>query len=103
MSLESGLRIVIEAAADFISSRIAGPTCGFVCSAKESPIPQALFCRVAEYLSANVMAVVVIDPVPQRVHIYSADNETTILGASDKLTFPDVLPGLEVIVGKLFE
>lgn len=59
--------------------------------------------KVAEYLSANVLTVAVIDPVAQRVHIYSADNETTILNATDLLTFPDVLPGFEVIVAKLFE
>ena len=29
--------------------------------------------KVGEYLSANVLAVAVIDPVPQQVHLYSAD------------------------------
>lgn len=59
--------------------------------------------KVAEYLSANVLQVAVIDPVSQRVHVYSADQETTILNATDLLTFPDVLPGFEVAVAKLFE
>ena len=59
--------------------------------------------KVAEYLSANVLTVAVIDPTPKRVHIYSADNEATILNSTDLLTFPDVLPGFEVVVERLFE
>ena len=59
--------------------------------------------KVAEYLSANVLTVAVIDPVPKRVHLYSADNEATILNSTDLLTFPDVLPGFELVVERLFE
>ena len=59
--------------------------------------------KVAEYLIANVLTVAVIDPVSRRVHIYSADNETTILNITDVLTFPDLLPGFEVAVERLFE
>ena len=59
--------------------------------------------KVAEYLSANALTVAVIDPVPKRVHVYSADNEATILNSNDLLTFPDVLPGFEVRVERLFE
>ena len=59
--------------------------------------------KVAEYLSANVLTVVVIDPVPKRVHLYAADNEATIVNSTDLLTFPDVLPGFEVVVDRLFE
>ena len=59
--------------------------------------------KVAEYLNANVLTVAVIDPVSQRVHVYSADNETMILSNADLLTFPDILQGFEVGVGSLFE
>lgn len=59
--------------------------------------------KVAEYLNANVLTVVVIDPVPQRVHIFSADEEATILNAGDRLTFANVLPGFEIAISKLFE
>ena len=59
--------------------------------------------KVAEYLSADVLTVVVIDPVPQRVHVFSADREVTVLNSSDLLTFPDFLPGFEIVVGRLFE
>lgn len=57
--------------------------------------------KVAEYLSANVLIVAVLDPARQQVHLYS-DDETTVLNATDRLTFPDVLPGFEVAVGRLF-
>lgn len=58
--------------------------------------------KVAEYLNANVLTVAVIDPARQQVHLYS-DTETTVLNATDLLKFPEVLPGFEVVVGRLFE
>lgn len=58
--------------------------------------------KVAEYLSANVLSVAVVDPQRQQVHLYS-DKETTVLNATDPLTFPEVLPGFEVVVARLFE
>ena len=62
-----------------------------------------IFQKVAEYLSADVLTVAVVDPVSKRVHVYSADNETQILNNADLLTFPDILPGFEIVVGSLFE
>lgn len=59
--------------------------------------------KVGEYLGANVLTVAVVDPESQHVHLYSADRETVILKTDDQLTFPDLLPGYEMIVGKLFE
>jgi Uma2 family endonuclease len=59
--------------------------------------------KVGEYLSADVLTVAVIDPVPHRVHVYSADRETMVLNVGDTLTFPDVLNGFDVAVAKLFE
>ena len=59
--------------------------------------------KAAEYLSADVLTVAVVDPAKQRVHLYSADNETVILNAADMLRFPDLLPGFEVVVERLFE
>ena len=58
--------------------------------------------KVAEYLSANVLTVAVIDPERQQVHLFT-DNETTVLEATELLTLPNILPGFEVVVGKLFE
>ena len=59
--------------------------------------------KVSEFLDANVLTVAVIDPVPRRVHLFSADRESTVLNADDLLTFPDILPGFEVSVSRLFE
>lgn len=59
--------------------------------------------KVAEFLDADVLAVAVVDPVPRRVHLFSADRESTVLNADDLLTFPDILPGFEVSVSRLFE
>ncbi len=59
--------------------------------------------KVAEYLNANVLTVAVIDPSSKHVHVYSADHEARILTSDDHLTFPDILPGFEVVVGSLFE
>lgn len=63
---------------------------------------QDILQKVAEYLSANVLTVAVIDPIPQRVHLFS-DTETTVLNSTDVLTLPAILPGFEVTVGRLFE
>ena len=59
--------------------------------------------KAGEYLSAEVLTVAVVDPIPQKLHLYSADRETMVLNVDDLLTFPDVLPGFEVVVGRLFE
>jgi len=71
-----------------------------ICS--ESDRWKDILQKVAEYLSANVLTVAVVAPVRQQVHLYS-DKETTVLNATDLLTFPEVLPGFEVVVGRLFE
>ena len=59
--------------------------------------------KVGEYLSADVLTVAVVDPEPQRVHIFSADRETVILDSNDVLTFPDLLSGFEIVVARLFD
>lgn len=59
--------------------------------------------KVAEYLNADVQTVAVLDPASKRVHVYSADNEATIVEGTDVLTFPDILPGFEVVAENLFK
>lgn len=60
--------------------------------------------RIAEeYLSAGVITVAVADPKTQRVHLFSADREATVLNAEDELTVPEILPGFHVAVSRLFE
>ncbi len=62
-----------------------------------------IYQKVGEYLSADVLTVAVVDPEQQRVHLFSADRETAVLNSSDQLTFPDILPGYEIVVARLFD
>jgi Uma2 family endonuclease len=59
--------------------------------------------KVGEYFGADVLVVAILDPATKRVHLFSVDRETTVLGAGDRLTIPGVLDGFEVEVGRLFE
>lgn len=59
--------------------------------------------KVSEYLSADVLIVLVVDPAPRCVHVFSSDNAVVALNADDRLTIPDVLPGFEIPVSQLFE
>lgn len=59
--------------------------------------------RVAEYLNAGVLTVALLDPKNCAAYLYWADISPAILGADDSLTFPEILPGFEVVVGRLFE
>lgn len=59
--------------------------------------------KVGEYLGADVLLVAMIDPELQRVHLFSADREPMVFNATDRLTFPEVLSGFEIVVGQLFD
>jgi len=59
--------------------------------------------KVLEYLNAGVLAVALIDPESLKVHVYRNETSPVVLGADDTLTFPDILPGFQVVVGQLFE
>ena len=59
--------------------------------------------KVAEYLTADVLVVVVLDPDPQTAHIFSADEAPRTLNADDMLTFPGLLEGFAERVGRFFE
>jgi Uma2 family endonuclease len=59
--------------------------------------------KVGEYVSAGVLTVAIADPQTQRIHLFSADREATVLNANEELTFPDILPGFAVPVKRLFE
>lgn len=62
-----------------------------------------IYQKVGEYLSADVLTVALMDPESERVHLFFADRETVVLSSNDQLTFPDILPGCEIMVAKLFE
>ena len=59
--------------------------------------------KVAEYLGAGVLVVVVLDPGPQTAHVFSADDPPRVLRAEDELTLPGILDGFAVRVGTFFE
>jgi Uma2 family endonuclease len=59
--------------------------------------------KVAEYLSAGVLFVTVVDPDDEAAVVYGAESAPRTLGREDELTYPDVLPGFAVVVGRLFE
>jgi Uma2 family endonuclease len=62
-----------------------------------------ILTKVAEYLSAGVALVAVVDPEHRSVHVYSSQAPARIVSNADELTFPEVLPGLSVLVKELFE
>jgi len=56
-----------------------------------------IVAKVGEFLSAGVQVVAVLDPQERKLHVYSADRPTLILGEKDLFQIdeflPDVLPG----------
>jgi len=59
--------------------------------------------KVAEYLRAGVLAVVVLDPERTTAHVFGPDEAPVALTANQDLTLPGILPGFTVRVGRLFE
>jgi Uma2 family endonuclease len=59
--------------------------------------------KVSEYLSAGVLAVVVLDPEPQIAHVFSADQPPRALKSEDELVLPGILDNFRVRVGRFFE
>jgi Uma2 family endonuclease len=59
--------------------------------------------KVAEYLAAGVLFVVVLDPEPQTAHMFGADVPPRMLESDDELTVPTLLEGFGVRVGRFFE
>jgi Uma2 family endonuclease len=59
--------------------------------------------KIAEYLRVGVVTVLVIDPEKQSAHVFSADDAPRTLTADDVLTFPGILEGFQVRVGRFFE
>ena len=59
--------------------------------------------KVAEYLTAGVQLVWVIDPTPKTITIYRANSDRTRLTSNDLLTGEHVLPEFSVPVAQIFE
>ncbi len=59
--------------------------------------------KVAEYLRAGVLMVVVLDPKSQAAHLFSPTDPPCKLGSEDELVLPSILEGFRVRVGRFFE
>lgn len=59
--------------------------------------------RMHVHLKAGVPAVVVIDPVTESASVFRPDARPEVFEKDGTLTIPDVLPGFEVPVARLFE
>ena len=59
--------------------------------------------KVAELLCAGVTAVCVLDPEPQTVHIFRADQPVQILNEDEDFTLPEILGDFRVPVRKFYE
>lgn len=62
-----------------------------------------VLAKVAEYLKAGVVVVVVLDDARRMAHYFGADGTSRMLGAEEELTFPGVLEGFRVEVRRFFE
>jgi Uma2 family endonuclease len=59
--------------------------------------------KIREYLNAGVLIVVVLDPLKQSAYVYSADEAPLTLTVDDDLSFPGILEGFRIRVGRFFE
>jgi Uma2 family endonuclease len=62
-----------------------------------------VLAKVAEYLDAGTVVVLVLDDQRRMAHEYRADGTTRVLGADDELVIPDLLGEFRVRVGRFFE
>jgi Uma2 family endonuclease len=62
-----------------------------------------VLAKVAEYLDAGTTVVLVLDDQRRLAHLYRADGTTSLLGAEEELTIPDLLGDFRVRVGRFFE
>lgn len=59
--------------------------------------------KVAEYLNAGVLAVLVLDPERRMIQVFTPDEPVRILGDSDELTLPGLLDDFRVAVRLFFD
>ena len=64
--------------------------------------PQVLI-KVAEYLSAGVSTVCLVDPRSSTIHLYRSEDPLQDFGTEDQWSVPEVLPGLSIPVRQFFE
>jgi Uma2 family endonuclease len=59
--------------------------------------------KIAEYLTAGVSVVCIVDPKTKSAHLYYPDRPERALASSEDLTVPEILGDFRVPVSKLFE
>jgi len=59
--------------------------------------------KVAEYLNAGVLVVIVLDPEPQITHVFSANAPPKTLKTDEELVLPGILDDFRVRAGRFFE
>ncbi|MDZ4767841.1 MAG: Uma2 family endonuclease [Chloroflexota bacterium] len=86
--------IVEQGVADYIST---------ICIEIQSPDDRltTMRAKAAFYLTHGARTALVVMPKQRLIEVYSGD-DVVILTAEDDLTFPDLLPGFSVPVGRLF-
>jgi Uma2 family endonuclease len=62
-----------------------------------------ILTKIAEFLNAGVLAVVVLDDESRSAHLSLADRAPRLLGPDDVLEVPEILPGFAVAVRRFFE
>ncbi len=62
-----------------------------------------ILAKLHEYLDAGVKVVIVLDPDPERAHVFRPDQAPRELGPDDELTVPDLLGDFRVAVRRFFE
>jgi Uma2 family endonuclease len=68
-----------------------------------SETPGTLHRKVDLLLAAGSLAVWAIYPETRKVHVFLPDGTSFSRGTNDVLTLPDLLPGWELSVAKIFE
>ncbi len=63
---------------------------------------RAILTKVAEYLSAGVGVVCVLDEVTEAIHVYTDDDAVRVLRDDQMLELPDLLPGFQAPVRRFF-
>jgi Uma2 family endonuclease len=62
-----------------------------------------LHVKVAEYLSAGVQTVCVLDDTTKSLHAFHADRPTQVLAPTDEFTLPEILGDFRVTVQAFFD
>lgn len=59
--------------------------------------------KLEEYFAVGVLTVWIVDPKARRAYVYRSPTQVEKLGPADVLMTEDLLPGLQIPVGNLFE